>query len=192
MAFAFLSPDATFQTRVAAEVVRPAIFVDLAWPTGDVRAHSHIGTVTTGGSPGTEWTGVGDFAKVELTDASLDGSAVEARIGLQNMIPAAAQASTEEDAIGVVGQVYLGLFDENYEDPVLDLRFYGYVKETARVKANPADDGYTVDLSILLDDRSNPRRAVRTYHAVGEGVSGDTSRQLMVATVGKDYVWPES
>ena len=185
MAFAFRSDDSVFLARMAADVVRAAVFVYIDWPDTPIRASSHIRSVTIDGN---EWVGVGSVGEIQTDQAQNSGAAQRWTATLKGLPVPPVPVADQADALGVDAEIYLGAFDVGWTDPVLFLTFAGYFNGR-RTKFNRAEDGLRMDVSGEFSDLQNPRRAVQHHWADGAGVPGDTAQKLLY-TVARSEPWP--
>lgn len=189
MAFRTLSTDAQFNTNAALPIFRPAVAVHLelnAQSPSDVYASTHNANFTADGKT---FTGVGAAAFVEVTEATLEGAATRARVGLVGLPMETLTPAEEHDLIGKRAHIYQVAFDAEWANPGLLLWFSGYI-DGAETKLDPAENGdVLVSYFLNLSDRSSPRRRLANNHAAGNGASGDTA-QLLMATIKTSYRWP--
>lgn len=186
MAFAFISPDSTFTTRMSADTIRPADFLYLNWPTGVIRATTHHESVTDADSPANTWDGVGRFGFIRPAAAEMSGAAQRWEVGLTGL--PRDDSSNEVDAIGVEAEIYLGVADADFGDWRLDLIFAGYVQSAGKFEWTKNDNGQLLlTVSLVIGDQRNPRHGLVSYHSMRE--SGDYWRHLH--SVERKWVWPE-
>lgn len=189
MPFAEIDAGATFTTRLAAKVVRPAVFVYLDWPTGEVRASSFHRSITIGED---EWAGVGNLAMVETQPFTRSGALISYRIGLTSLPQGSITAATEAEAIGREAILYMGLFAEGWTDPVLRRIFVGHILTAGDFRHRRGDDGeWVTDASVEVSNGRHPRRRLETHHSPETAADGDTAWRHL-PTVSRAVTWPES
>lgn len=187
MAFGAIDSNSAWDARIAAEVIRPALFVYLDWPTGAVRASTHYETVT---ALGESWTGVGNLAKFDAAPFEQSGALVTYTIGLTSVPQGTITDATENEAIGRRAEIYLGLFNQGWLDPELRRIFIGHVMSTGDFRMTLGDDGnWVVSASVRISNGRSPRRQLETHHSPETAESGDTFwRHLPL--VGRSMPWP--
>lgn len=196
MAFAETTIDPVWLDRIKQPIIRPALFLYLDWPTGEVRATTHYKTVTTfdqSVSPNVSaaWSGVGNLAFVESPEFRSGGALVTYRVGLSSIPQGSADLDTEALAIGRRAYLYLGLFNASWQDPVLHRIFTGRVISAGDFSIRHVDDGqWVVDASIEISNGRNPRRAIANHHSPETAVAGDTGWSRL-PTVAKGIIWPK-
>lgn len=184
MAFSTLSTDATWESRAAADVIYPAVFVYVDWPSSTIRASTHTASVTIDGDV---WAGVGNAGTIESASAQQSGAAQRWTVGFKGIPTTPVALQTQIDAVGVDAAIYLGLFDSDWSDPVLKATFTGFANGR-RTQVRPSEDGVIADVMLELSDMTNPRRAVADHWAVGG--NGDDTAQRLLHTVGRAIQWP--
>lgn len=195
MAWATIATDPVFDARMAAEVIRPAVFVYLDWPTGIVRATTHHQTVqttdaTTSPASTVTWTGVGLVARIEAPEFKRNGAQVTYKLGYAGLPQGVVDDDTQAAAIGRRAEIYLGLFDASWSDPVLKRIFIGHVITTGDFIHRRDESGnWVTDASIEVSNGRSPRRSIKNHHSVETAASGDTAMRLL-PTVGKALKWP--
>lgn len=189
MAWAEIETGGTFGDRIAATIIRPAMFVYLDWPTGEIRASTHHKSVTADGQ---DWTGVGRYARVGTVEFRQDGEQIAYTVGLTSIPQDAVDEAEQEEAIGRRAIVYRGLFAEGWTDPVLRQHFVGYIANVGRFKHRRVEGGvWVTDVSIEVRNGANPRRSIENHHSPATAESGDTAWRLL-PTVARGQPWPTS
>lgn len=189
MAFATIASNATVATRLAADVLRPAVFVYLDWPTGEIRASTHHKSVTIDGDT---WSGVGDAARIDAAGFRANGARVIWTIGLASLpqTTPGLDIDVEATAIGVRAEVYLGYFEDGWVNPVLDLKFIGHVLSVGDFVHRRDENGnWVTDASIEVSNGRHPRRQLEPSHSPETAEAGDTAWRLL-PTVGETVAWP--
>lgn len=196
MAWAVIDDNASFNSLLAQKIVRPAVFVYLDWPSGEVFASTFHKSVTTSRgvtSPATTetWTGVGNLAMVEAPQYQRNGAQITYKVGITSLPQENVSDATEAAAIGRRAKLYIGLFDENWENPVLSLKFIGHIITAGnfRDKRDPETGNWFTDASIEISNGRSPRRHLQNHHSVETTEAGDTAWRLL-PTVGRALEWP--
>ena len=184
--------SATWEARATADIRRPALFVYLDWPGGEVRASTFHRSVTVdeGSSPSPEWTGVGNFAFFETSAAQRSSAQITHRIGLTSLPEDAITEATEAAAIGRRALIYEGLFDEAWANPVLKQIFIGHIISAGDFKHSRDDKGnWTTSAWIEVSNGRSPRRQLENHHSPETAEAGDTAWRLL-PTVARILTWP--
>lgn len=187
MTFATIETGGTFATRLAAPIIRPAIFVYLDWPTGEIFASSHHAPVTANGQT---WTGVGQFARLETSEFQSNGALVNFTVGFSALPQGVVDEVEQNDAIGRRAEIYLGLFDEAWAAPELRRQFIGTIASVGDFAHRRIGPGsWVTDASIEVTNGRNPRRAIQNHHSPETAENGDTAWRLL-PTVARQQPWP--
>lgn len=188
--------SATWISRASGDIRRPALFAYLDTPSGIVRASTHHKSVTTtdaSTSPSTvlTWSGVGNIAKVEMLSPYTRNSAqIAIRLGLASLPQGSIDPDTEAGMIGRRAKLYEGLFDENWENPVLRRVFIGRIANAGDFKHRRDDKGnWVIDASIEINNGRNPRNQIELYHSIRTAAAGDTAWRHL-PTAGRALTWP--
>lgn len=194
--FAEISTDAVWADRAAQRVWRPAVFAYLDWPSGEVRASTHHKSITTfdeSVSPNVDstWTGVGNVATIEAPRYTKNGALITWKIGLSSLPQQAITDTQEAAAIGRRAMLWMGLFDDAWENPVLNRIFIGHIINAGDFVHRPSDDGgWLTDVTVEISNGRNPRRVVQNNHSPETAQGTDTGWRLL-PTVAKQLQWPE-
>lgn len=187
MAFATISRDPVWLERLAAPIARPAMFFFADWPSGEYRASTHHKSIVIGSDT---WIGVGDAAFIDAPQFQRSSALMSFRIGLANLPQDDVDDTVESAAIGRRAILYLGLFDEAWENPVLESVFIGRVISAGDFKHKRLENGDLVtDASIEVSNGRNPRRPLSNHHSSETAAPGDTAWRLL-PTVAKQLNWP--
>ncbi|MEL6220443.1 MAG: hypothetical protein AAFR79_18605 [Pseudomonadota bacterium] len=188
MAFATIETGGTFGARMAAQIIRPAAFLYLDWPTGEIFVSTHHTEVT---ADGRTWAGVGEFARLETDEFDDSGAQVVYTVGLSSLPQGAVDEAEQDDAIGQRAEIYLGLFDEGWANPVLRRIFVGTVGSVADFTHRRSENGWVTDASLEVTNGRNPRRAIQNHHSPETAENGDTAWRLL-PNVARQQPWPTS
>lgn len=189
MAWGTISVDATWLARLRAPIIRPAVFIYLDWPTGEVRASTHHKSVTVDGNA---WTGVGNLARIDAPTAKRSSARQRYTLGLTSLPQGDVDDTVQASAIGTRAILYFGLFDEAWEDPLLERVFIGHVLTAGDFKHRRDDStgDWVTDASIEVSNGRSPRRQLRNHHSPETAEAGDTAWRLL-PTAGRTLIWPE-
>lgn len=100
--------DATLKANAESSYFKYAIFVDLAFPSGNVRVHNSVGTFTFGGN---DYLGVGGFGQIEAMDESIQLVDNPIRLTLSSITPEIIDAVKVDDVFGRAALIYIGSLD---------------------------------------------------------------------------------
>lgn len=182
MAWASVSPDATFTSRMQADVIRPADFLYLNWPSGVIRATTHHTSVTD--QDANVWAGVGRHGFIKPSSADISGAAMRWTVGLTGL--PVDSSTNEEDAIGVDAELYLGVADAGLSDWKLDLVYKGFVQSAGKFEFRKENGQILMDVSLELGDQRNPNKGVIFFHSMQDGAGWPH-----LHTVEKPLIWPQ-
>lgn len=189
MTFATIDTGGTFATRLAAGVIRPAFFLYLDWPSGEVRASTFHRPLTIGED---SWAGVGALAFIRTSPFRRSGALISYEIGLSSLPQVDIDDTVEAAAIGVRAELFMGLFATGWTDPVLRRVFIGHVISAGDFRHRRGEDGgWVTEASIEISNGRSPRRRLETHHSPETADYGDTAWRLL-PTVGRAVTWPES
>lgn len=189
MPWGAIDANATFNARLAAGVIRPAVFVYLNWPTGEIWASTHhksVQTTDTSTSPASTrtWSGVGGVAFIRAPQYGTGSALVRYTIGYRGLPQGAVTETTQDDAIGARAKIWLGLFDDGWTDPQLRLIFIGHILTTGNFVHRRDEDGnWLTDASIEISNGRNPRRPMANHHSPETAEVGDTAWRLLQTAV---------
>lgn len=184
--FGSISTDPVFAARMAERIIRPAFFVYLDWPTGAIRA-STLTKQTT--ALGETWDGVGTFSRIETAAFAQSGALVSFIVGLTSLPQEAVDLDVEAGAIGRRAQVYMGLLDEGFSDPVLHQIFIGSIRSAGDYSFRREEGVRVVDASVEITNGRNPRRAIANHHSHETAEGTDTAWKLL-PFAGQQWTWP--
>lgn len=190
MTFAHLATDTTWAARIAAPVIRPAVFAFLDWPAGAIWASTHHKQVAISSGPdqGT-FTGVGNVAAIEAPTYQASGAQLVYKVGLSSLPQQAITEASEAAAIGRRAILWLGLFDEGWANPVLRRVFTGRIISAGDFSHRRENGNWLTDASVEIANGRNPRRPLQNNHSAETVAAGDTSG-LLLATVTRSQIWP--
>ena len=195
MGFATITTPSAWASRFALPIIRPAVFVYLDWPTGIVRASTHHKPVTIFDdslSPAetVTWSGVGNVGFVEAPEFRRNGALVTYKVGLSSLPQEDVDDDIEPLAIGRRALIYLGLFDEAWENPILKQIFIGHIISAGDFRHRRLENGdWVTDASVEISNGRNPRRRLENNHSPETAEGADTAWRLL-PTVGRGLSWP--
>ena len=104
--------DSDLETSATSTAFHYAVFVSLAFPSGTVRVHNSVGTLSFGGN---DYLGVGAFGSV---DAMMDSDELvdqPVKLVLSSITPEIITAMQTDDIYGRSADIYLGALNEHGE-----------------------------------------------------------------------------
>lgn len=104
--------DSDLQTSAESASFNYVVFVDLAFPTGNVRVHNSVGTKSFGGN---DYLGVGGFGTISAMEESIDLVDNPIQISLSSITPEIINAVRTDDIYGRDADIYLGALDQDGE-----------------------------------------------------------------------------
>lgn len=195
MAWGTIMTDAAWAARMAAKIIRPAIFLYLDWPGLPLRVstfHKPVTTTEDDLSPteAATWTGVGNLGFVETAPFGRGGALVSFKVGITSLPQGSITESTEAAAIGRRAILYLGLFDEAWENPILQRTFVGHIISAGDFKHSRDKAGnWITEASVEISNGRSPRRQLGNHHSPEVAAAGDTAWRLL-PTAGRTVTWP--
>ena len=181
--------NSTLKTELAKPVFFPVVFLDLDWPSGRIRAHSRRGTITWGGN---DWTGVGDFAAINLPGDSAGFAAQSGTIQVVGAFNDVIDAAEEQ----VKGRRFTAWWGVTTTREGTTLagdpfpRFYGAMDGT---KFRSASGQYGLQLTVKSG--ASARLAARLAHSAADQSAefpGDTAGRhtALAAPNAQKIRWP--
>lgn len=190
--------SATLIAEFAKQGWHPVVMAYIDWPSGDVRAHSGVGTISYGGH---DWLGIGDYGRVEVPPESRSGAARRLTLTLLGGI-ADLLTQSGEQVRGRDGEIYAGAVTTRsgatlVADPV---RVWRGTADALRFEMGVTDEiVMTVEAALQLQLSSGPalRRNASQYHSLEDHKANfsatDTAARLIQSaeTVARNMTWPE-
>jgi hypothetical protein len=178
--------DAAIETAIDEDVIRPVLFADLDFPSGHVRVHSALDTITWGGY---DWLGVGTFGDVSgLTEnAELERKTVTYTLrGVPNDLVAAV---LDEDYQGRNDKVYLSFFDTTTYQMIAD----PHLIHSGMMDVSTIKEGKDCAITVTSESRiaSWSRPVVRRYTDAEQQrrFNGDKGCEFISQAAQKEIVW---
>ncbi|MEO0623144.1 MAG: hypothetical protein AAF183_13035 [Pseudomonadota bacterium] len=186
MAWGSIDPNPAWDARLQADVTRLAWFLFLDWPSGQIRVSTHYRTVT---ALDEDWTGVGQFASIKIGNVKRNGALVTVTVGLQNLPADVIDGTVQNDAIGRDGVIYCGLFDEAWQDVVLDPLFTGVIHQPGKLASRREDGRWVTNASLEISNGLSPRHAIENHYSEQTAEPGDTAWRH-TQDVARSLPWP--
>ncbi len=178
--------DANNEAALEENVIAPVLFAELNFPSGYVRVHSGIGTITWGGY---DWLGVGQFGTVDglQEEAELSRKTVTYTLsGVPNDLIALA---LDDYYQGRTAKVYVGFFDRT----TYQLAAEPELLDSGLMDVAKSKEGKTCSISITAESRiaSWSRPTVRRYTDAQQRAyfPSDTGMQFISQAAQKEIVW---
>jgi hypothetical protein len=171
---------------VTADVFCDVLFAELDFPSGVVRAHNALGTITWGGH---EWLGLGTFGTVRgiEEDSTLARKTVTYTLsGIPNDMISLAMNDYYQ---GRPAKVYLGFLNRTtgqlVDDPIL--------LDQGRLDVPETEEGETVSISITAESRMSqwerPRARRYTNADQQSRFAGDRGMEFVSQAAQKEINW---
>jgi len=195
MGWGVISTDSTWAARLAAKIIRPAIFLYLDWPSLPLRVstfHKPVTTTEDDLSPteAATWSGVGNLGFVETSPFGRNGALVSYKAGVTSIPQGSITESTEAAAIGRRAIMYLGLFDQGWANPILQRLFIGHIISAGDFKHSRDKTGnWFTQASVEMSNGRSPRRRLGNHHSPETAPTGETAWRLL-PTAGRSVTWP--
>ena len=104
--------DSELQSSAESSAFNYVVFVDLSFPTGNVRVHNSVGTISFGGN---DYLGVGAFGNISAMEETIDLVDNPIQIGLSSITPEIIAAVKTDDIYGRDADIYIGALDQEGE-----------------------------------------------------------------------------
>lgn len=104
--------DADLRAGAESPTFNYVIFVALAFPSGTVRVHNSVGTITWGGN---DWLGVGAFGNIDAMEESIELVDNPILLTLSSITQEIIDAVKVDDIFGRDADVYLGALNDDGE-----------------------------------------------------------------------------
>jgi hypothetical protein len=180
------SLDALNEAAVEQTVVAPVLFADLDFPSGHVRVHSGIGTITWGGY---DWLGVGTFGDVNGLEESAELERKTVTYTLRGVPNDLISVVLGEDYQGRTDKVYIAFFDTTTYQMVAT----PHLLHTGKMDVSTIRESNTCTISISSESRiaAWKRPTVRrlTDAEQKRRFPGDRGLEFVSQASQKEIVW---
>jgi hypothetical protein len=178
--------EAAAETAIEQSVVAPVLFADLDFPSGHVRVHSGVGTITWGGY---DWLGVGTFGDISgLTEsAELERKTVTYTLrGVPNDLISVVLG---ENYQGRTDRVYIAFFNTTTYQMVAD----PHLLHSGLMDVTAIKESSTCTITVTSESRiaSWSRPVVRRYTDAEQQrrFPGDKGLEFISQAAQKEIVW---
>lgn len=174
------------ETAVAADLVRPALFVHCDFDSGALNLWTGIGSILYGGRT---YTGVGTLLNISGIEESTDLSAKGIKVTLSGVLSSLIAIARDEDYQGRELEVLFGAINATGDlisDPII--MFSGFM-DTMTIN----DGGETATINLSVENRliEFDRTRVRRYTAEDQQIDnpGDLGLEFVADLEEKEIVW---
>lgn len=177
--------SATNKNASLEDAVSCALFVDMAWPDGNVRLHNGVGTITFGGN---SYTGVGDLGTVEAVEETIDLQSRDINLILSGINDDVITDVLEDAYWGKDVDIYLGFFNRNGEllaDP--DNIFSGFMDKVDLVSG--AEEIVKLTCTSRAEILSRRNGARFTDEEQQANYTGDVFFEYLAQMQEKTVIW---
>jgi hypothetical protein len=173
-------------TELAREAIQIFIAVDLDFPSGHVRAHDGVGTMTFGGN---DYLGVGSFGGIEVAEEAIDLVAKPVKLTLSGVDPSLiSSVDSTSPYQGRIATVYMGLVNRD-TGTLIDTpeTLWEGRMDTMTVSLGPKTGSITLNCEHRL--RREPRIARYTNQDQQLAYSGDRFFDVLPKIAGFNGTW---
>lgn len=173
------------KTASESDVIIPVILVKLEYASGNVNAHSAVGTIVFNGDT---YLGVGQYGSVTATAETSDGSANYVDLELSGVESALVSIQLNEHYQGRRGTLYYGLFDKNSNaliEPTIIFR--GLMDNSEITLGETGSIKLRINNRLAEWDKINLRRYTDTEQQFR--FPGDTGLQFVQRIAETQLIW---
>lgn len=182
--------DESFLNALSSTRLNLILLVYMDWPSGPVRAHNRIGSLTWDGH---EWLGVGAFGTITPSLESRSSAAKRLTLSITGF-PDKIVSDLGQEIRNREAHVYWGLIDDNGEligSP--DLLQGGIMNGRRFTITAENSNQVSYGLSVDIWNGASPRRPGSSIHSFDDQVAennGDTAARHLVNQAESVILWP--
>lgn len=177
--------DADLQASAESSIFNYVIFVSLAFPSGTVRVHNSVGTITWGGN---DWLGVGAFGSIDAIEESIELVDNPIRLTLSSITQEIIDAVKTDDVYGRDADIYLGALNADGELEGTPTNWISGYMETKSLSIGQ-ENAVMIQMqtrAAKLKQRNNKRFTIEDHQ---QDYSGDLFFEYLNYVVDAKVVW---
>jgi hypothetical protein len=174
--------------------IYPVVMVYLDWPTGPVRVHSNVGTITYDGH---DWTGVGNFAGLQMPGEETGLISQPAQLRLIGA-PDELDQYLDDPIRDRDGEILFGLVTDRAGNTLIGDPFSIFIGYMDAMRETVASEDGTLRRDLLIDVAGGPSQRAftelyHTYEDQKREFPGDTAGRLVINAEAEreKLTWPE-
>jgi hypothetical protein len=174
--------------------IYPVVMIYLDWPTGPVRVHSNVGTITYDGH---DWTGVGNFAGLQMPGEETGLISQPAQLRLIGA-PDELDQYLDDPIRDRDGEILFGLVTDRAGNTLIGDPFSIFIGYMDAMRETVASEDGTLRRDLLIDVAGGPSQRAftelyHTYEDQKREFPGDTAGRLVINAEAEreKLTWPE-